>query len=276
MFHVIASTGRTATTFIAAVLNEIEGVVACHEGYVGSDHESEPLLPLINLENNLAYQNPANASAIVEEKRSAAIIEAALAKSGVTTLVDVAYYNPSIALALLKAHPQLHLVGLIRDAEEFVRSATQLNGEDLLPVGWPDPEKLLSDREKFIGFGRIRPRRGTPEKAAWDNWSAIRRNVWLWQETNLLLMEVRNRFPDRVSLIDFAALRQDPDQFWEKLCGTLSLSDRPDVRDSLLSMFRNRKSGGPQIGPASSWPEEERIALERASRTIREKWNDAG
>ena len=46
----IASTGRTATSFVAECLNKIPGVIGLHEGHLGND-DGEDILPLINLEN---------------------------------------------------------------------------------------------------------------------------------------------------------------------------------------------------------------------------------
>ena len=274
MFHIIASTGRTATTFIAAVLNEIPGITACHEGYVGSDHEAEPLLPLINLENNLAYQKPETAGETVRQKRSKDAIADALVRCSSQTLVDVAYYNPTIAAALLDQHPELRMVGIIREPEGFVISATQMEGEDLLPVGWPDPAKELTDREKFIGFGRIRPRRGSEEANQWKDWSAIRRNVWLWRETNRLLAEAREKFPDRVTLIDFRLLKSHPDRFWERTFSGFAFRPKQKINHHLVKEFRNRKPGGAQIGPAETWTPDERAALELARAEYSGFWDD--
>lgn len=275
MFHIVASTGRTATTSIAAVLNEMDGVTACHEGYIGSDHDAEHLLPLINLENNFAYQKPEEAEVIVADKRSERAIAEALEKTGASVLVDVAYYNPTICAALLRLHPAMRMVGIIREPEGFVISATQVEGEDTLPVGWPDPAKPLTDREKFIGFGRIRPRRSSPEWAEWKDWSAIRRNIWLWRETNRLLVEAKVEFPDRVTLIDFALLGDASGNFWERISAGLALSSKPIVNHDTLNKFRNRKDGGIQIGKAESWTTDEREALAQADAEFRGFWTNA-
>lgn len=274
MFHIIASTGRTATTFIAAALNQIPGITTCHEGYIGSDHEAEPLLPLINLENNLAYQKPDKASDIVAEKRSEKAVAKAIAQVGCESLIDVAYYNPTIAAALLEQHPDLHMVGIIREPEGFVISATQLEGEDLLPVGWPDPQKELTDREKFIGFGRIRPRRGSEDATTWKEWSAIKRNIWLWRETNRLLAAAHSEFADRVTLVDFGLLKSDPDRFWKVIFDAFGISSKQKINHHLLKDFRNRKPGGAQIGKSDTWAPDEREMLEAAKAEFLGFWDN--
>lgn len=275
-FHIIASTGRTATTFLAAALDTIHGVVACHEGYAGADKADDPLLPLINLENNVAYQSPEQAVSIVEAKRNEQVIADAMSRAECRVLLDVAYYNPTIAAALLDLHRDCRMLGIIRDCESFVRSATQMEGEDLLPVGWPDREKPLTDREKFIGFGRIRPRRGSEDAARWKEWSAIARNIWLWRETNLLLLGARDRFPDRVTLIDFALLKADPDRFWGDVTGHFNLPHLPEISPKLTTSFVNTKATGYQVGPASGWTDQERSFLEEAEAAVRKRWGNDG
>ena len=267
-FHFIASTGRTATTFIAAALDTIDGVAACHEGYRGSEHGDEPLLPLINLENALAFQKPESAAGVVSEKRSAKVVAAALEEAGAQVLVDVAYYNPTLATALLGEHENAAMVGIIRDCEKFVRSATQMEGEDDLPVGWPDPAKPLTDRERFISMGRIRPPRGSGEAASWKEWSAIRRNIWLWQATNDLILDAAESAPERSTILDFAMLKDDPDRFWGEIARTLRLPGVPVLSNSLTDRFVNRKKTGYQVGPAEEWSAEERSALAAASAAI--------
>ncbi|MEM8800062.1 MAG: hypothetical protein AAGF15_08290 [Pseudomonadota bacterium] len=281
-FHIIASTGRTATTYIAARLNEGDGIAATHEGYLGSDKSSAPLLPLINLENRQAFQSPEAAEKTVSEKRSDDVIETALEKTGAETLIDVAYYNPMIASALLQAHPTMRVIGILRDCESFVRSATTITGEDPMPVGWPDADKSLSDRERFIAMGRIRPGRGDEAYEAWKDWSAIRKNIWLWEATNRRLIDAANSAPDRVRLIGFEALKQDPNAFWSALANHLGIA-RPPVepsspqsdsfRNVKMGAFRNAKAGGYQIGPSSEWTEDEQDALQEATDAIRRTAN---
>ena len=72
-FDFIASTGRTATTFMASVLDASPGVLACHEGQSGSN-KSDVVLPLINLENAQCHAVPDHAQRVVAEKRNADLL----------------------------------------------------------------------------------------------------------------------------------------------------------------------------------------------------------
>lgn len=256
-FHAIASTGRTATTFLARALDNLDGIAACHEGYRAADKDKTPLLPLINLENRQAFFSAEKAREIVAAKRSQDV----LAKLDIDadTLVDVAYYNPVIAAALLERHPNLRLVGIIRELEPFVRSATAMEGEDLLPVGWPDPAKPLSPRERFIEMGRIKPARDSADAQSWDGWSAIMRNIWLWRETNALLLAALERFGERVLLLPFEDLSADGPAFLARIVDHLGLPTAgiPEALEA-AKHHHNRKSAGYQIGPLTEWSEEER------------------
>jgi hypothetical protein len=270
-FDFVSSTGRTATTFIASVLNAIDGVAACHEGYRGYDKKSLPVLPLINLENAQAYNSDTDAEQIVRVKRNATVIEDALALTGRQRLIDVAYYNAMISFELLRQRPCSRMIGIIRNCEGFVRSSTTMTAEDPLPVGWPDQRKELSAREKFIGMGRIRPRSGSEAKAKWKGWSAIRRNIWLWQETNLRLCAAKSEFPGRVSLVRFETFQKAPQDFWRQMFSTLQLPEGSGIPSAVNNKAVNKKPFGYQVGPASEWCTDEVSALTTAQNLINER-----
>jgi len=269
----VASTGRTATTYLASVLNDLDGVVACHEGYVGSDKSREPLLPLINLENAQAYALDKAAERIVAEKRSRTVLEPIWHSINSNRIIDVAYYNSTLASALLSQNPESRMVAIIRGCEGFVRSATTLEGEDPLPVGWPRPTKELTNREKFIAMGRIRPRKGTKEKSMWAEWSAISRNIWLWKETNRLLIDAKERFPDRVCLCRFDTFKTNPSLFWRVVSDGLKLDLGETPPQSNCDKFVNKKPTGYQIGEYSTWTDYERHSLEVSEKYIEERAN---
>jgi len=270
-FDLVASTGRTATTFLASALNDLDDVCACHEGYAGSDKALDPLLPLINLENAQSYALPAAAARVVAAKRSPEVLTAAMAENGASRLIDLAYYNATLASALLRHHPDSRMIGIIRGCESFVRSATTLEGEDPLPVGWPDPAKPMTDREKFISMGRIRPRKGSPAKADWERWSAIRRNIWLWYETNLMLLAAQEEFPERVRLCRFETFKMAPRSFWVVVADLFDLKVVAEGPKTDHGHARNEKPAGYQVGPKSDWTIAEQTALERAQTIIDER-----
>lgn len=268
-FHAIASTGRTATTFLARALDSLTGVAACHEGYRAADKDSDPLLPLINLENRQAFYSADKARDIVAAKRSAEVLGPIADKLDAATLVDVAYYNPVIADALLEAHPGLRLVAIIRDLEPFVRSATAMEGEDTLPVGWPDPDKPLTARERFIEMGRIKPAKGSADAESWDGWSAIMRNIWLWRETNALLLAARRKYGERVLVLPFEKLSADPEGFFGAITTHLELpQEGMSAALEKAQGHRNRKSTGYQVGPMAEWSDIERSFAQDAKSEI--------
>ncbi|MFM7744888.1 MAG: hypothetical protein ACKO8T_04415, partial [Actinomycetota bacterium] len=92
MFLAIASTGRTATSFIAEALNMLPGIAALHEGHLGNDTGPD-VLPMVNLDNFQCVKSAARAAEVVAAKRSAAVLDEARRALGVGLLVDVAYYN---------------------------------------------------------------------------------------------------------------------------------------------------------------------------------------
>jgi len=270
VFHIIASTGRTATTYIANVLNQVDGVAACHEGYLGSDKTVDPILPLINVENHLCYKSPDIAKKVVLEKRNSQAISDALGATSSNVLIDVAYYNPTIMRALLEEYPTLCVLGIIRSCEDFVRSSVSLTGEDLLPVGWPDPDKDLTEREKFISLGRIKPLRSSAAKAAWKSWGSIERNIWLWRETNTLILKCKSDYSSRVSVLRFDQIKQDSDRFWAEVFGRFDLSASQDIEGYLhqATRYRNKKTAGYQIPDSSKWTDNQRRLLHEAVVTI--------
>lgn len=281
MFHLVASTGRTATSLIAQALDGLGSVAACHEGHRGND-QGVDLLPMVNLDNLAAFKSPQRAAEVAAAKRSAVDVARAceLASSPdrvVDTVVDVAYYNAVIGEAVLAIHPDSRMVGIVRDCAGFVRSVTWLEGEDPMPVGWPAPDKPLSPRERFISMGRVRPTTG-PEAAAWAEWGPVERNIWLWRATNHRLLDARDAFPDRVVMLDFAALPSAPGGFLARIVGALGLDITPPAGrswDDLATAAADRgnsRVGGYQIGTPDTWTPSQRSLLDAAEAEIHERF----
>ncbi len=248
----------------------MQGGTGTHEGYRGSDKETEPLLPLINLQNVAAYASEETAKHAVTSLRSPHIIAEAVQRCETERLIDVAYYNAMIGFEILAQQPQARMVGIIRDCESFVRSATAMEGEDPLPVGWPAPDKPLTDREKFIAMGRIRPIRKSLIKAEWTNWGAIRRNIWLWRETNLRLCAAQATYGDRVALLRFSTFQKNPVDFWAFCAHFLDLPHDTGSQLQASPKMVNKKPLGYQVGAAQTWAPDDQAALEVARSLIEE------
>ena len=272
MFCAIASTGRTATSFLAECLNRIPDVAACHEGHLGND-DGPDVLPLVNLENLQAFKSAESAAEVVAKKRSPVILDEAVSNLRVRVLFDVAYYNAMLLHEILRQNPTARGVAIVRDCESFVRSATWLSGEDPMPVGWPDPEKTLSARERFISMGRIRP--VDPEtQDAWKGWSAVRRNIWLWRTTNEILLDTCRTWGERVDLLDFRDLVGAPNDAVSAMltAAGVDIDALPahviaSAIEAALSR-QNERTGGYQLAASAEWSGGDVQAMHEAQQVI--------
>jgi hypothetical protein len=241
--------------FIAATLNAIPGVTALHEGHIPGDPPI-PKLPLLNVHNRRAWHEPDFGGQAVAEMRNAAIL--VQAANGSRPLVDVAFNNAPILSALAQSHPDAALFVIFRRCEAFVRSATLLRGEDPQPAGWPDTAKPLTDREKFISLGRLKPKPGSDDAQRWPGWTAIQRNVWLWHHVNSHLLRIAETCDNCVSLI-FEDLAEDPRTFWTALLRQLDLESESNLDLCVARSARKlNQRPGYQIGPISAWSAAER------------------
>lgn len=256
----VASTGRTATMFMAATLDSLPGVTALHEGHeIGES--ATPRLPLINVQNRLAWSDPVVARRTVSERRNLDTLRHAAGDAGL--VVDAAFYNAPLLQALVDEHPSAYVVVVFRRCESFVRSATMLSGEDAQPAGWPDPAKTLTDRERFIELGRLRPQPDSDAGEAWPNWSGVQRNIWLWHAVNSRLVAILAELRDATALF-FEDLVSDPRRFWSHCLAGLGL-DRPGDLDRCVERSGRRINPRPEyhVGPVTSWTEPERRLYER-------------
>lgn len=257
-----ASTGRTATMFLATCLDRLPGVAGLHEGHQIADRPL-PRLPLINVHNRRAWRDSEYAGRLVAEMRDAATLRAAAREARL--LVDVAYYNAPLLAAITTQHPDALLFVIFRRCEGFVRSATVVQGEDRQPAGWPDRSKPVTDRERFISLGRLRPEPDHRDHAAWFDWSAIQRNIWLWTTVN----EHLYRFScaqARCHRLYFEELAEGPEAFWSGFLDKLKIPSRTALLECVArSRLRMNQRDRHQIGGAATWTSAERtLYTERA------------
>lgn len=253
-FAFCASTGRTATMFIASTLNGLPGVVGLHEGHLPGDPPA-PLLPLINLQNRKAWLDRDFAHRTVAELRNRA--ELSRAAGDAELLVDVAFYNAPLLIPLLERQPESTFFAIFRRCEAFVLSATIVSGEDRQPAGWADRSKPLTDRERFIEMGRLRPQPGSIDAEQWPEWSAIRRNVWHWHHVNAHLLEVAETY-DNCHRLLYEDLVEKPREFWSDFLQKLNLPLEPNLRHCVeQSSKKINQRPSYQIGTLNTWAKDE-------------------
>lgn len=253
-----ASTGRTATMHLANVLNAEAECTCVHEGkFRYRESSGEQLLPFLTLENRIAYENPEKARDIVDAKRG--VIDQ-LSLEGVSSFGDIAYNNCPFLEPLSVRFPAAKFVILVRDGKSFVRSASILEGEDEAPVGWPPAEKELSSVERYISLGRLQPRRGSSEAKKWETWGVFEKNVWLWAETNTIIMDSLVEIDsDRWMVVRFEDFVTDALRVYSEIRGFLGFENElsQDVENVLLSSVVNaRKSYA--LPAYDSWSESQR------------------
>jgi len=201
---------------LANSLNAEHFCTCVHEGqFRHRETSGEQLLPFLTLENRIAYESPEKAQEIVEKKR--AILDE-LEMSGASHFGDIAYNNSPFLVPLSLRFPQAKFIVIIRDGRSFVRSATVLHSEDETPVGWPPREKETTRLEDYISLGRLQPRKGSPLAHDWPNWDAFQQNVWLWAETNQLIIDGLQQIPaERWLCIRFEDLVADQGHAYGKI-----------------------------------------------------------
>ncbi len=270
-FAFCASTGRTATMFLATTLDTLPNVVGLHEGHSPGDPPT-PRLPLINLQNRKAWHDPAYAERTVAELRDFAAL--AKAAGDAEVLADVAFYNAPLLVPLARHHSESTLFVLFRLCDGFVRSATIVSGEDRQPAGWPDRSKPLTDRERFISLGRLKPRRGSDDAEQWPGWSAIQRNIWLWHSVNTHLLRVAESHANCHMLL-YEDLVEDPKKFWTDFLRELDLFCESNLAQCVERSARKmNQRPSYQVSPTDTWGQVELALYERLARPLERKLYD--
>lgn len=261
----VASTGRTATMFLATCLNRLDDVVGLHEGHLPGE-PPQPRLPLINVHNRRAWHEPGYPDRLVAEKRSPEILAAAAGQAGLA--VDAAFYNAPLLPAIARRYPEAALMVIFRRCEGFVRSATIVRGEDRYPAGWPDRSKRLTDREQFISLGRLKPAPDHLDRPAWDDWSAVQRNIWLWTTVNTHLLRFARANPDCQRLF-FEDLVARPETFWAVALHGLGILS-PATLAACVRFSRSKVNQRPsyQIGGADCWTAVEQAFFRERARLL--------
>jgi len=251
--------------FIARTLDSLPGVTGLHEGHAPGE-PPVPRLPRINLQNRQAWHNTSFARRTVAELRDRPTL--ANAAGDADMLIDVAFYNAPLLSSLAGLHPDAKLLVVFRRCENFVRSATIVEGEDLQPAGWPHRNKPLTDREQFIALGRLQPQADSEDAAQWENWTAIQRNIWLWTTINSHLLQLVESRPDCHALL-YEDLAEEPRRFWSMALEQLGLlTDANLTQCTAHSTTKVNHRASYQIGPVGSWNTDEQTLYKQLAQPL--------
>ncbi len=266
-----ASTGRTATMHLANCLNAEPGCTCVHEGkFRHRETSGEQILPFLTLENRIAYETPDKAADIINDKR--AVIDT-LDMTGLTHFGDVAYNNSPFLVPLSQRFPDARFVLIVRDGRTFVRSATVLEGEDETPVGWPPDEKETTRLEDYISLGRLQPRRDSPLRDEWEGWGAFEKNVWLWAETNALIIDAMQQIEEqRWLLVRFEDFQSDTLREYTNIRNFLGFEgDPPDETKAVLLSKVVNASRTYSIPAFADWSADQKAHFSRIAGPVMER-----
>ncbi len=238
-------TGRIASMALANYLNSEANCLCLHEGKIRRlEAVGEQVLPFLTLQNRLAYEDPAKAASFVKTLRGDMVGIAG--SRGVEFIGDIAYNNAPFVSALHAYYPHARFFFVHRDCMAFVRSCTALEGDDATPVGWPPEGRGEPPVEQFIALGRLQPRAGSREAELWPEWDFICRNIWLWAETNRLILDQLAAAPAApVFVMRFEAFTENPVLHYDQLRAFLGFTAGmpPETRALLAAPPINRRHG---------------------------------
>ncbi len=181
-------------------LNSEKDTVCLHEGKERLiEAPGKQWLPFLTLQNFKAYADPREGPKILLQTRGN--LAEVLACSGKSRLGDIAYNYAPFVGDLAAAFPDAKLLILVRDGRDFVRSVVTNEIPDPTPVGWLSADRTITNQEKFIALGRLRPLPDSPHFEAWESYSLIEKNAWLWSETYRLILDGVKAWPQEMVLI---------------------------------------------------------------------------
>lgn len=241
-------TGRCGTMAVSNALSLEQGVVCLHEGKRRFGERPGPqVLRSLTLENRIAYEDPSRAAGIVARYRGS--MSAVATTLGCWCFGDIAYNYAPLLDAIRARYPDARLLVFVRDGYDFVRSAAAVAGEDAAPVGWAPEGKSPSAIEQYISLGRLAPRSGDKLALAWPTLPFMARNAWLWAETNRLIFDAIDTWPEaQRHLIRFEDFFSGLPDSYARLRGFLELPGEPPAAtlSALRARINARRSGNMQ------------------------------
>ena len=231
----VLSTGRAGTRTLAAFFGLADNVFAYHE-------PSPTLYALSRLGYELASDAGAREllrQAFLEARDPILSHSLRCGKGYIETSPQATFLGPVIADAI----PGVRFIHLVRDPRDVARSAMRRN--------WYGGH--ANDKTRIV------PLESSPVARQWASYSAFRKNVWLWQETNTWIARVcADLPPERVLLVHSEDFFQGKAETAAQL---MNFVGAPRPRPGEVRTFVGKRLNAQQTGvfpEPSRWPEEMR------------------
>lgn len=199
----VFSTGRCGTTSLGILLQYAKDVLALNEGQYRDEFlGGEQVLKAMTLQNLQAYKEPGKAQELFNQARTQ-LIPDVMKQFGKSYFIELSYFLAPFVQAVQSAYPGVRMLYIHRDGRDFVRSAYTSEVPDPAPVGYVD-ERPLHPVERFVSMGRLLPSEGTEDFRRWPDMTTFEKNVWLWAETNRIILTgfvgKRDNFTHQISM----------------------------------------------------------------------------
>jgi hypothetical protein len=202
----VLSTGRVGTETVAALLGLTRNIIAYHE--------PRPLLYGLS-KLSYEYSDNADVSKVLQEAFFTARQE--LMKRSLDYGMGYVESSPQVTFLapfIQEAVPNVRFIHLVRDPRDVIRSGMR--------------------RKWYEGHGadktRITPRPDSSAAREWGSYSAFKKNLWLWNETNSWIMNFTSGVPaERILLLHSEDVFKASPEALEKLF-IFAGSSLPSVR----------------------------------------------
>lgn len=235
--------GRCGTMLLANLLNSEQGMLCVHEGKIRAGNEPQrQWLPFLTLENYMCYAKPEIAQKVFYDRRK--VISEIIREQRLSAFADIAYNYAPFVRVMPAVFENAKLIILARDGRDFVRSVYTSDRPDPLPVGWLDSAVELTNLEKYVALGRLRPLADSDTYDRWRDMSPIQKNAWLWSETYRLILDGLTDWKKSNVLMVYAEdFFFDTKSTYSRIREFLSIQgELPEKTKELLSARVNRRS----------------------------------
>ena len=218
MFFFGVNTGRVGSFHLSKIINSEKNFICLHEGKeipknlikVNKKKQKTMLRHLADYNFPCYVNNKKLRSMIIKYRKKPTL------KFKKKRIGDIAYYNAVFLPELIKIFRNAKFIFQIRNFKDFVKSCVSSNN-DFAPVGWKDAKLSKTKIEKYLDLMRLKPKKRIKNFPEWEKWDSISKNMWLWHETNRLILKHYTKHKDRFFVLKTEDFKEDPINNYSRL-----------------------------------------------------------